>query len=93
MRNQRITTENAVKLIKATNGQIFTAEFEKKDGTIRQMNCRLGVKKHLKGGEMAYDPQEYDLLPVFDVQKKDYRMINTSTLRRVTVEGQSYEVI
>ncbi len=90
---KKITTENAVKLIKSTNGQIFTAEFEKKDGTIRQMNCRLGVTKHLKGGELPYEAAEYDLLPVFDVQKKDYRMINTSTLRRVTVEGQTYAIV
>ena len=93
MKNKKIPTENAMKLIKSTNGQIFTAEFEKKDGTIRAMNCRLGVTKHLKGGEMAYDPKEYDLLPVFDVQKNDYRMINMSTLRRVTVEGQTYAVV
>mgnify|MGYP003109620399 CR=1 FL=1 len=26
-------------------GKIFTAEFIKKDGSRRQMNCRTGVKK------------------------------------------------
>ena len=88
-----ITSENAVKLIKQTNGQIFTVEFLKKDRTVRIMNCRLGVKKHLKGGEMKYDPSEYEMLPVFDVQKQDYRMIALDTIQKVTVDGRTYAVI
>ena len=31
-------------------GKIFTAKFVKKDGEFRTINCRFGVKKHLKGG-------------------------------------------
>ena len=38
--------------------KIFSVEFTKKDGTLRKMVCRLGVKKHLKGGELGYDPIE-----------------------------------
>ena len=30
------------------NGKIFSATFEKKDGTIRTINCRRAVKKVLK---------------------------------------------
>jgi hypothetical protein len=39
----------AIKLLN-TNGKIVTVTFTKKDGSIRIMNCRLGVTKHLKGG-------------------------------------------
>ena len=31
-------------------GTIFSAEFVKKDGTVRNMVCRLNVKNRLKGG-------------------------------------------
>jgi len=90
----RITIENAEKLIKSTNGTIFAVTFVKKDGTVRDMNCRLGVTKHLKGGEQAFDPnKEYDLLTVFDLQKKGYRMISLETLQKVTVNGQTFAVI
>lgn len=89
----KIDTTNAVKLIRSTKGKIFTVSFVKKDGTLRKMNCRLGVTKHLKGGELAFDPKEYDLIPVFDLQKNAYRMINVETLVEVSVNGESFEVI
>lgn len=48
--------------------RIFSVAFVKKtDGTLRHMECRYGVKKHLKGGEAAYDPKDYDLTFVFDI--------------------------
>ena len=89
----KIDTTNAVKLIRSTKGKIFTVSFVKKDGTLRKMNCRLGVTKHLKGGELAFDPKEYDLIPVFDLQKNAYRMINVDTLVEVSVNGESFEVL
>lgn len=32
-------------------GRFFHVTFQKQDGTTREMNCRMGVHKHLKGGE------------------------------------------
>jgi len=89
----KITSEQVVALLKSTDGAIFSVTFVKKDGTDRDMVCRLGVTKHLKGGEQAYDPAEYDLLCVFDMQKAAYRSINLNTLKRVKLDGQEYEVI
>ncbi len=89
----KITQENALKLIKQTNGQIFSVLFTKKDGSDREMVCRLGVTKHLKGGELAYDPQDFDMVTVFDTQKQGYRMISLNTLKRITVSGETYKVI
>jgi hypothetical protein len=88
-----ITIENAAKLMKSTNGRIFSTSFVKKDGSSREMTCRLGVKKHLKGGELAYDPSEYDLMTVFDLQKNQYRMINLDTITSITIDGISYTVV
>ena len=70
------------------DGKIFTVEFIKKDGTLRKMNARLGVKKHLKGGTLAFDPSERNLLPVFDMQKEGYRMINASTILNIKIGGR-----
>ncbi len=46
----RLYTEALVTpVIKNMVGQkIFKAKFVKKNGEIREMNCKLGVKKHLK---------------------------------------------
>ena len=32
-----------------SSGKIFSANFTKADGTLRTMNCRVGVQKNLKG--------------------------------------------
>lgn len=71
-----------------SDGKIFTVTFEKKDKSIRVMNCRTGVKKHLKGGELKFNPIERNLLPVYDIQKQGYRMINMDTLIEVKIHNK-----
>lgn len=66
--------------ILATNGKFFSVSFIKKDGTTRKMTARLGVKKNLKGVGLKFDPSENNLIVVFDVHKKAYRMINLLTI-------------
>lgn len=66
--------------ILATNGKFFSVSFIKKDGTTRKMTARLGVKKNIKGVGLKFNPSEKNLIVVFDVHKKAYRMINLSTI-------------
>ena len=76
-----ITTEKAKELIKETNGKIFSSTFIKKDNTIRTLTCRLGKKYKSKTGKQApYKAKEYNLLPVYDMKIKDFRMLNFNTL-------------
>jgi len=89
----KISKRKAVKIIQSTGGKIFTAKFVKKDGTMRSMNCRLGVTSHLKGGVLKFDPSEYQLQVVFDVQKKAYRMINLDSLRALRFNGMKYTIL
>lgn len=69
---------------------IFSVDFTKKDGSARTMTCRLGVKSHLRGGELPFCPVEKGVLPVFDMQKGEYRMINLSTVTEIRANGQVY---
>lgn len=72
------------------DGQIFAVEFIKRtDGSLRRMVCRLGVKKHLKGGGVAYDTKAHNLLTVFDMEKGGYRSIPVEAVQRLTVHGQT----
>ena len=66
--------------ILATNGKFFSVSFIKKDGTERKMTARLGVKKDIKGVGLKFNPTERNLIVVFDIHKKAYRMINLSTI-------------
>lgn len=90
---KQIDTTKAEKLIKKTKGQVFTAVFTKKDGTVKKMNCRLGVSKGVNGNGLAYNPADYDLITVWDMKAQDYRMINLKTLTALQIKGEFYVII
>ena len=87
-----MNTEQLRTFFQNLNGKIFSVTFTKKDGTIREMTARLGVKKHLKGGELGFCPVEKGLLPVFDMQKQAYRMINLKTISQIKADGVIYKL-
>jgi len=64
----------------------FGVKFIKRtDNSVRTMLCQLDVrnwkgKSTLKGGSLKYNPESKGLLPVWDVNKKAYRMVNLNTL-------------
>ena len=85
---------------KTANGHIFTVEFYKRsNGELRKMNCRRGVQKGVKGVGLKFDPNEKNLLVVYDMQKinegKDekgaFRMINLSDLKSLRMDGVNYD--
>lgn len=90
---QKITREYAEDLIKSSNGSIFSVTFVKSDGTLRDMVCRTGVTKYVKGKGLSFDPKDYELVTVFDLQRNAYRMIRLNTLRRVTMGGQTFAIV
>ena len=80
-----LTNEEKSKYIQQrVKGKIFSVSFIKKDGTERNMVCRLGVQKYLTGGKSVNDPSKY--LTVFDMQKKAYRNIALETIYRLRCE-------
>ncbi len=89
---KKVTLFKAIDIIMSIDSQFFTVEFIKKDKTVRSMNCRKEVKKHLKGGDLKYNPSKFNLLPVFDMHKQGYRMINLSSLTSLTFNGNRYEI-
>ena len=85
-----IAPSEVIKMV--NNGRIFGATFIKKDGTIRVMNCRRGVSKGVTGEGLKFNPQDKQLLGVFDMQKNQHRFINLQTLSQIRHGGQVYEV-
>ena len=79
--------ENVIELL---GDKIFTVTFIKKDGTVRVLNGKRGVKKHLRGGELGYDPIVKGLIPVYDLKSEGYRMINSQTVTEIKSEKQVY---
>lgn len=83
-----MTTNDIKELV---GNSIFTAKFIKKNGEERTINCRLNVKKHLKGGELSHNPEDYNHLIVFDMQKKGYRTIALNTLKELIHGGKCWK--
>lgn len=78
-------------LYNETQGRIFSVYFRKKTtGEMREMTCRCGVKAHLSGGDLPYDPKPKLLLPVFDVQIGEYRMVNLRSLVSFNIGGETF---
>ena len=74
--------------IQTAENTIFSVEFTKKDGSIRNMTARLNVKKGVKGTGMAYNPIEKGLLPVYDMANNGFRMINLNTVTKLQIKGE-----
>ena len=70
-------------------GRMFTAVFIKKeDGSERVLNGQTRVKKFLKGGELSFNPEDKNLLSVWDAKARGYRFIPTDhRLLELRVDG------
>lgn len=74
-----------------TNGKIFRATFTKRStGERRRIVARLNVIQHLKGGARAYDPKDYDLITVYDMQKREYRSIPLDAVEELRAGAKEY---
>ena len=71
--------------IAQSKGKFITVNFIKKDGTVRNLNGRIGVTKHLKGGVSTVNTDQY--LVVYDTVAQGYRSVNKDTIVSVTCEG------
>ena len=82
----------AKELIEQTNGKIFSSTFIKKDNTIRTLTGRLKVTQYLKENakKQRFKPSDYNLLCVYDMKAKGYRMININTLTKLTINANKY---
>lgn len=83
-----MSTQEITKLIKNTKGKFFSVSFIKKDGSMRKMTARLGVKKGVNGKGMRFNPSERELMVVWAMDKGDFRMINLKTIRSIKFKNK-----
>lgn len=77
-----------------TNGKIFGCWFVKrKDGNIRRILCRIGVKKNLKNIGLDYDPLQKNLFLVYDLCRKNYRFLPMENILCIRFKNKNYRVI
>jgi hypothetical protein len=92
--DNRVSTEALLEKIKKSMGRFFTIVFTKRStGEKRTMTCRLGVKKHLKGGARAYDPESMNLMIVWEPRSAMYKSIPTDAIVEAKIAGKVYQVV
>lgn len=76
------------RLIDNSNGKIMTVTFVKQDGTVRELNGRIKVTKHLKNtGENTKTVDRSKYIVMYDLKKKGYRSVNRETILSVKIDG------
>lgn len=84
-----MNTKEAIEIIKSK--RFFSAEFIKKDGSTRYIRGRFGVSKYLKpdAKPQAYKPADRGYITIWDMSKKEYRLLNTQTIVKLNGIGIS----
>ncbi len=92
---QIIFSGKIMPLLKEQNGRFFSISFIKKNGKVRNLTGRLGVKSYRKTNSRKSSASRFDnpYILVFDVQKKGYRMVNMNTATEIKANKQTFEVI
>lgn len=73
--------------------RIFTVCFIKRtNGERRVMNCSVNYQSLTKGGELAYSPEEKNLLIVRDLKKNAIRSISIDSIEWIHANGTTYSL-
>ena len=71
--------------------RIFSVEFIKRtNGKLRRLTGRFGVRKGITGVGLPFNPKDYDLLSVYDFQKRAFRFISLENIKSVKMNGRDY---
>ena len=79
-----------IDIINRTNGKFFTVTFVKKDGSIRTMTARTGVRKGVKGVGLKFNAKDKNLKVVWACDAENFRMINLNTILGIKFKGKNY---
>jgi hypothetical protein len=92
MKTKTINTNKAKQLIEDSKGKFFTAHFIKRSNNKeRILNARTQKRYTPKSNrKQPYEPSKYNLLTVYDMQKRNFRMLNIDTLFKLNINKTKY---
>ena len=91
----KLARAKVITAVRSINGQLFGAEFVKKDGSVRRMVARMGVTKGVKGGGYSHTRDiTRSNITVFEMAGGgQFRAIPVDRLIRLKMGGKQYEVV
>jgi len=69
-------------------GKLFSVTFKKKNGSLRTMTARLGVRKYLTGGGSKFDAEANGMVRVFSMGDLGYRTVTAEKIVRLKAYGR-----
>ena len=81
--------EKVIDVINQSRGRICSVRFVKKDGSVRKMLFRKGVRKNLKNKGLSYNPESVGNVIVYEVNN-GYRTINCNSVLELKANRKSY---
>jgi hypothetical protein len=84
--------DNILNLLNEHGGDVFHVQFEKRDGTLRNMTARLEGTNSSEGDDSSderpsrpYNPADYHLVPVIDLRINQHRNMATDRITRMVI--------
>ncbi len=76
-----------------SHGRIFSVRFIKREThTLRQMRCKTYVKDAITGEGQTYDPADYLLVNVYDMDAEHYKSFPLDGLKEIKIAGKWHKV-
>lgn len=88
-----ISRQQAMDKIIYCGNKIFSVDFIKKDGSRRTLTGRRHCSKKISGKGLKFNPLDRNMIPVFDLAKKGFRMVSLSTVTGLRMDGEEFEVV
>lgn len=89
-----MNTNELKSTILSTHARLFKVVFKKSDGTIRTLYGKVGVErfKSKKPNKRKVSKQNDNLVRVFDVEKKEYRAFNLSSVIEFSCGSKQFKL-
>jgi hypothetical protein len=84
---KQFTTTQFRKFV-GNEGKLFSVTFKKKDGSLRTMTARLGVRKYLTGGGSKFDAEANGMVRVFSMGDLGYRTVTAEKIIKLKAYGR-----
>ena len=90
----KCSNEDKRRILDEAGSTFFSVHFVKKDGSVRQMNCKRWIEAAYTHGSANAKPSPFANRPEYylavDMAKGEFRAVNLSTLKACKVNGKSY---
>lgn len=80
-------------LLAAHKGKFFSCTFTKKDGTKRDLNCRIGAIAGHDGINPIAHLAQYVTVTTHEGGKMEFKNVNVHTMENLNIAGNKYTIV